>query len=101
MKQVMEHFKDKEDVAFLAVQTTFEGHSTNTFERGQAVMKKFDLTIPFGQDGDEKTRPQLMRDYQTRGTPWTIIIDPKGVIRYSTFHIERDAAVEMIDGFSE
>jgi hypothetical protein len=83
------------------VQTTFEGHATNTFERGKQVLEKFELDLPFGQDGAPGVRPGIMRDFKTRGTPWTIIIDPQGIIRYSSFHIPPGDAIKLIDGFKE
>jgi hypothetical protein len=42
-----------------------------------------------------------MRDYKTRGTPWTIIIDPQGMIRFSAFHTSPENAIKMIDGFGK
>ncbi len=88
-------------MAFLAVQTVFEGHKSNTFERGKQVLEKFKLDIPFGQDGAPGVRSGVMRDYKTRGTPWTIIIDPDGIIRYSNFHIQPAEAIKLIDGIRQ
>lgn len=84
---------------FLAVQTVFEGYKANTFDRGKEVLAKFKLDIPLGQDGMPGVRSTVMRDFKTRGTPWTIIIDPEGMIRASTFHIPSAEAIKVIDGF--
>ncbi len=99
LKKVNEHYAEREDVAFLAVQTVFEGFSTNTHKRGiQIVTEKFGLDIPVGQSGSKDNPSKLMRNYQTRGTPWTIIIGPDGVLRYGDFHIKSEQAIKLIDG---
>ena len=82
---------------FLTVQTAFEGHQANTFKRGKQVLEKFKLDLPFGQDGAPGVRPSIMRDFKTGGTPWTIVIDPEGVIRFSTFHLPAADAIRLID----
>jgi hypothetical protein len=101
LKTVSNHYEKDTAVAFLAVQTTFEGHATNTFARGKEVLKKFKLDLPFGQDRAPGVRSGIMRDFKTRGTPWTIIIDPEGLIRCSSFHIAPKEAVKLIDKLKE
>ena len=97
LKAVREKLKDDENVEFVVVQTVFEGHSTNSFAAGQKVMEKFGLDIPMGHTAGERGSPEMMRNYRTGGTPWTIIIDPKGVVRFNDFHIEADKAVTLIE----
>ncbi|MDP6360864.1 MAG: hypothetical protein QF473_37475 [Planctomycetota bacterium] len=38
-----------------------------------------------------------MRNYRTGGTPWTIIIDRKGKVRYNDFHIQPAAAIRLFE----
>ena len=38
-----------------------------------------------------------MRNYRTGGTPWTIIIDKRGMVRFNNFHIQAEDAVKIID----
>lgn len=96
LKGVMKEFAGDDKVAFLTVQTTFEGFSTNTFDRAKEVGKKYKLNIPIGQSGTVDVKSELMKDYRTRGTPWTIIIDKSGVVKYNDFHIQPDEAIELI-----
>jgi len=99
LKAVKEHFADNEEVVFLAVQTVFEGHHTNTIERLVETQQKYDLQIPFGHDvGDETTnnRPNLMYHYKTGGTPWVLIINKEGKLIFSDFHIKPTQAKEII-----
>jgi hypothetical protein len=38
-----------------------------------------------------------MRAYRTGGTPWTIIIDRDGVVRYNDFRVKPKAAISLIN----
>ena len=98
LKKAISNFKGDKGVAFVAVQTVFEGASVNTPARAWSTARKYDLKIPVGHSGDEKNSPPLMRNYRTGGTPWTIIIDRKGKVRYNDFHIQPTAAIKLIEG---
>jgi thiol-disulfide isomerase/thioredoxin len=97
LKQVMERFRGADDVAFVAVQTTFEGFSTNGAEAAWKTADKYDLEIPVAHDGSKGKRSKLMQAYRTGGTPWTIIIDKKGVVRFNDFHVAADKATALIE----
>ena len=53
--------------------------------------------MPFAQSGSREDKSKVMRAYRTRGTPWTMIIDKKGVIRYGDFHITPADAAKLIE----
>ena len=97
LQKLTRHYADATDIAFVAVQTTFEGYSINTFDKAKTTMEQYQLTIPTGQSGDREAGSKLMRNYRTGGTPWTIIIDKAGVVRYNNFHIDPDKAVQFLD----
>jgi len=100
LKETMAAFEDRDDVAFLAVQTVFEGESVNTVEKVKETAKKYELNIPFGHDpGDDSyyVRSQIMTDYKTGGTPWVIIIDKAQTVRYNDFHLPAENAIEAIN----
>ena len=88
-------------MAFVAVQTSFEGFHANTFERAKEVMNKYSLMIPVGQSGTTSKSSALMARYRTGGTPWTIIIDRTGIVRYNNYHIQPESAVELINRLIE
>lgn len=96
LKAVYDRFNDDDDVAFLLVQTTFEGEHVNTFARAKEVAKEYDLTIPLGQSGGEGRRSPLMNSYRTRGTPWTILVDRNGIVRFNDFHITPKNATALM-----
>lgn len=85
------------DVGFAAVQTVFEGEATNTYEKLIENQNKYELRIPFGHDIAtlDEQYPSLMNDYQTRGTPWFIFVNPAGIITYSDFRLDINKAVEI------
>ena len=60
-------------------------------------MARYNLSIPTGQSGSDGTRSSLMQAYRTGGTPWTIIIDKSGVVRYNDFFINPKQAISVID----
>ena len=98
LKHVRDTFKDDPDVVILAVQTVFEGLETNTLQRGRETLQKFELQIPLAHDvptGDHRL-PSIMRDYRTGGTPWTIVIDRGGIVRFNGFRPNQELAVALV-----
>jgi thiol-disulfide isomerase/thioredoxin len=94
--ELKRRFKGDDGVVFVAVQTAFEGHQTNTPESAKATAQRYGLSIPVGHTGSRDERPKLMATYRTGGTPWTIIIDRNGVVRFDDFHISPDRAEVLI-----
>ena len=98
--QVMtDALKDNDNVKFLAVQTVFEGASSNTYEKMLEVQKKYNLKIPFGQDnGDDSTRniSNIMYNYRTGGTPWFIFIDQDDNVVFNDYHLNTEKAIEFL-----
>lgn len=86
-------------VAFLAIQTVFEGHDENTYEKMVATQKRYGLKIPFGHDAgdDGKSRSNIMTNYKTGGTPWFILIDQKDNIVFADFHLNVSATVQVLN----
>jgi hypothetical protein len=91
-------FKGADDVAFVAVQTVFEGFDANTAERAQETAAKFGLTIPIGHDpGPDNTGSTLMRRYRAGGTPWTVITSKDGNVYFNDFHAPAGPVCKLID----
>ena len=101
LQALTKKYAGDKDVVFVAMQTVFEDRKTgdpvNTFENLKKIAKKYGLKIPFAQSGDRENKSKIMKAYKTRGTPWTIIIDKKGVIRFANFHTKPDKAATLID----
>jgi thiol-disulfide isomerase/thioredoxin len=88
----------EEGVAFVAVQTVFEGHEVNTAERAVASVEQHGLgEIAVGHDVDPLGGPpSMMRLYRTGGTPWTVIIGPERRVCFDGFQIDEASAVAII-----
>jgi thiol-disulfide isomerase/thioredoxin len=97
LQKLSEHYKNDKDVAFVAIQTVFEGYSHNTIEAAKKIIKDYKLTMPVGHSGMDGFRSKFMQNYTTGGTPWTIIVDRDGNIRFSNFHLKVDQAISMIE----
>lgn len=97
LTKLIEHYKKNDDVVFVAVQTAFEGHSANTPAKAVATAKRYKLTIPIGHSGSADRPSPMMRAYNAGGTPWTIIIDRAGDVRFNDFHAEPKKAISLID----
>ena len=100
LKKLTEAFKGNDQIKFIAVQTVFEGYSFNTQDKLRQNQLKYALKIPMAHAvGNPDTRgiPEIMRNYRSGGTPWTIIIDPSGKVVYNDFHIQVAQAVSLIE----
>ena len=98
LKKMIQALKGNENVVFIAIQTVFEGHHENTFDKMLETQKKYDLKIPFGHDAgdDGKSRSNFMQNYQTGGTPWFVFIDQNDKVIFADFHINVDAAISVL-----
>ena len=98
LKKMVDALNGKDTIAFLAVQTVFEGHHENTYEKMVETQKQYELKIPFGHDAgnDGKSRSNIMTNYQTGGTPWFLLIDKHDNVVFSDFHLNPDATIEFL-----
>lgn len=99
LKSVSTHFAKTPGVSFAAVQTVFEGFGTNTAAKAKAMAERYDLKLPVGHDaGSNDSGSRVMRRYRSGGTPWTVIVDKSGIVRFNAFHIRPKSAISLIDG---
>ncbi len=97
LKTLHDKYKSDADVKFAVIQTTFEGHSTNTAKKLAPTAAKYKLPIPFGQSAGDRGSPDIMRKYRSGGTPWVVVIDKNGKVQFNDFHLEPSNAIELID----
>ncbi len=97
LRKLSKHYQGDDKVAFLAIQTVFEGFNTNTIEAAKAIIERYALTMPVGHSGGEGQRSELMNNYRTGGTPWAIIIDKQGIVRFNGFGVNVEKAIPFID----
>ena len=81
------------------MQTVFEGYSFNSQDKLRPNQLKYELKIPMAHaagNPDTHEIPEIMKQYRSGGTPWTVIIDPEGGVVYNDFHIQTPQAVALI-----
>jgi len=102
LKKLVDEFGvDHPKIAFAAIQTTFEGHSTNTIDELRPMQERYDTYIPYGHDegvsslprSNPQHFPNTMFDYRTRGTPWLILISPERQVVFADHHVNDDALI--------
>ena len=98
LKKMVEALKGNDKIAFLAIQTVFEGYKENTFAKMLETQKKYELKIPFGHDAgnDGKSRSNFMQNYNTGGTPWFVLIDQNNKVVFADFHLNVDDAIKVL-----
>jgi len=104
LQKVTNAFKDNDKVVTAAIQTTFEGFSTNTQDALRKNQLRYELEIPFGHDqgdenadhGDFRRFPSTMLEYRTGGTPWITVINPEGVVVFNDFHVNGDKLIAYL-----
>lgn len=98
LQKMVYALEDNNDVTFLAIQTVFEGHHANTYDKMLETQKQYDLKIPFGHDAgdDDKSTSNIMKNYKTGGTPWFIFIDKHDNIVFADYHLNVTAAIEFL-----
>ena len=101
LQKVSKEFEGDDNVAFVAIQTTFEGHNVNTPDKLKELAKRYDLKIPFGQSAGTSGTPDIMRRYRTGGTPWVVIIDPNGRVVFNDHGIDSNKAIAGIRQLSK
>jgi hypothetical protein len=100
LKKLTEKFNGNKSVMFLAVQTVFEGYGYNTKEKLRKNQLRYNLKVPMAHaagNPENHSSPEIMRNYRSGGTPWTVIIDPEGWVAYNDFHIEAQSATAFIE----
>src|SRR5690606_189808 len=98
LQKMVNALDGNDSVAFVAIQTVFEGYEANTYEKMLETQKKYALKIPFGHDAgnDGKSLSNFMQNYQTGGTPWFVLIDQDDRVVFADFHLNADAAIDIL-----
>ncbi len=99
LQKMTKALEGNDKVAFMAIQTVFEGAHANTRKRMIEIQEEYQLDIPFGHDtgkDSERGFSLTMQDYRTGGTPWFIFIDQKGRVVFNDFHMNTEKAIEYL-----
>ena len=98
LKRLVDNLSDK-GFGFAVVQTVFEGAEQNTVAKLRETQLRYDLDLPFGPDLplEGGRYPTVMEDYRTGGTPWFIVIDPKGEVIFNDFRLGPDRLIAAFE----
>ena len=97
MQEIASYYNNDPKVAVVTIQTTFEGFGTNNFKVLRQIANRYNLSIPIGHSGWPGKPSPLLYKYVARGTPWIVIIDKSGMIRFSNFHLKPTQSKELIE----
>lgn len=97
LQAVQAHYQDDPRVQFVVIQTVFEGFEANTLAAAKQTAARRGLTTPIGHDVPNDQRSNVMQHYQSGGTPWTVLIDLQGRVRYNAFHAQPGEMVSLMD----
>jgi hypothetical protein len=97
LKKLVDHYKGKDGIVFLAIQTTFEGYLENTSDKLEVTARKFDLPIPFGHSPKLQGLPSVSANYLPAGTPWWVIVDRQGKVEYNGHILDEEEAIKGFD----
>jgi thiol-disulfide isomerase/thioredoxin len=91
LKEFMGKLEGNKKLSFYVLQTVFEGFEQNTKEQLALAQKKYQLRIPFGQDGGKESgRSQFIDKFNSGGTPWFILIGPDNRVMFNDFGFNVD-----------
>ncbi|MGH1438514.1 MAG: peroxiredoxin family protein [Cellvibrionaceae bacterium] len=104
LQKLVKAFPNHNQLAIAAIQTTFEGFSSNNQDALRKNQLRYELDIPFGHDsgdsnaphGDRQRYPNTMVSYRTGGTPWIVVINPQGQVVFNDFHIDTDKFIQFL-----
>jgi len=97
LQELHKKFGQDPDVRFASIQTVFEGFGTNTPKAAREIARKYKLSeIPVGHSGSTGNTSKVMRAFQTRGTPWTVIIGKDGKVKFENFHLKPSEGEKLI-----
>lgn len=99
LSEMVNALSGNDKVIFLAIQTVFEGHDENTYDKLATTQKQYHLKIPFGHDaGDENTHniSKMMMNFGTGGTPWFILIDQQDRVVFADFNLHVENTIHFL-----
>ena len=91
-------FADADDVALILHQTALADFHLNSSVNLRRLAAELPPGIAVGHSGNARSRPSVLDDYGVRGTPWTLIIGPDGVVEFSGCLVDSNELIRMVEG---
>jgi len=71
-------------------------------KRNHVPINALDLRVAKWIDAEgQPTAPLTLADFETRGTPWFIVLDPLGEVLHSDFHLDAERLIQAFGGGNE
>ncbi len=83
LKKIHEEFKNDDSIVTMAVHTPFRNFEENTHGAAIKMFQEMGVNVPLGHDGSAKQRSKTYDAYKAYGTPWIVVIDQEGVVRFN------------------
>lgn len=97
LEEVASHFRDDERVAVVALQPVTGARSRGTLQKSpERLTSQIDPAVPVGLCHSVKGPPAIVNDYQIAATPWTVIIDPNGIVQFSNVTVRPEEIIRRI-----
>jgi thiol-disulfide isomerase/thioredoxin len=99
LAQLTAAFANEPRVVNVALQTVFEGFGSNTADKVRQTQLRYRLPIVFGHDPSNGTRTPgggTMARFRSGGTPWHVVVDPRGMVVFDGFSLDPARAIDAI-----
>lgn len=97
LEKLSKHYKENDKIAFVAIQTAFEGFLINSEFAAKKIIGMYSLDMPVGHSGSSDNPSEFMKNYKSGGTPWIVVIDKNSIVRFNDFHANADELIEFLD----
>ena len=102
IRTLKEKYAKDKDVAFVAIQTTHSSNSSiDNPTRAKALAQKFRLQgIAVGHSTSTRDK-SIFKTYKPGGTPWVVLVDKHGVVRYNDYFLDPTQAAKKIESLKK
>lgn len=97
LKELQEDYGDDPQVKLIALQTPFRSDDLNTLAAAKALFEEKGLKGPVGHEGNSRKKSETYINYKVPGTPWFVVMDKQGVVRYNDSSLPIEEAREMFE----
>lgn len=101
MADAAARFADADDVSLILHQTAFTDFRFNTPASFGLLLEQLPPHVALAHSGNALSRPVILDDYGVRGTPWTLIIGPDGIVEFSGCLLDSSELIRMVEELRE
>ncbi len=96
--EVARHFQCEERVAVVVLQSTSGPRSRSALQKGlDRLTAQLPSEVHVGHCHGVREPAQVLSDYQVGAAPWTVIIDPEGILQFSNLTVRPAEIIRRIE----